>query len=377
MPPVKVLMVDDSALIRQLTTKMLGSYRDIQVIGTAVHGKDALAKIPALEPDVVTMDVEMPVLDGLAALRRIMRECPLPVIMFSTLTALGTRATIEALSAGAVDFVTKPSSPAQLNPMIEELAGKIRVAAAVPHSRFARRPLVTPRPGRPGAGPGKRPAAVPGRPGPVIAPASEKQTAVAPAKQPASHARVVVIGCSTGGPAALQQVVPALPSDFPVPLVIVQHIPAGFSRPLAEHLDRKSHLEVRHAESGDQLVPGRALVTPAGFDLTFRSGAGHASIILDKGSAPVPPGGFRPSVDVVMTSAARVFGDAAIGVLMTGMGRDGAQGMKEIKKYNGRTIAEAESTCVVYGMPRAAVEAGAADRVAPLPQIAQEIVNMV
>ncbi|MDF9409131.1 chemotaxis response regulator protein-glutamate methylesterase [Pelotomaculum isophthalicicum JI] len=375
MPPAKVLVVDDSALMRQLISKMLGNYKDIQVIGTAVNGQDALDKVKVLKPDVVTLDVEMPVLDGLAALRRIMRECPLPVIMCSTLTALGTRATIESLAAGALDFITKPTGPSRLNPMVEELAGKIRVAAAVPLSRFARRPFSVMHTSKPVGAGGTTMAS--GRQAGGAVPAAERRTAVSSVARFTGRTRVVVIGCSTGGPAALQQVVPALPRDFPVPVVIVQHIPVGFSKPLAEHLDRKSHLEVRHAEDGDLIRTGRVLVAPAGFDLTFRDRGGSVSVILDRGSAPVPPGGFRPSVDGVMTSAARVFGDSAIGVLMTGMGRDGAMGMKEIKNCKGRTIAEAESSCVVYGMPRAAVDAGAADRVTPLPQIAQEIINML
>ncbi|MCG9968007.1 chemotaxis response regulator protein-glutamate methylesterase [Pelotomaculum terephthalicicum JT] len=377
MPPAKVLVVDDSALMRQLISKMLGNYKDIRVIGTAVNGQDALDKIKALEPDVVTLDVEMPVLDGLAALRRIMRECPLPVIMCSTLTSLGTRATIEALTFGALDFVTKPTGPSKLNPMVEELAGKIKVAVAVPLSRFTRRPLNVAGPLKPKpAGVGGT-AADSGRRADRPAPAAERGKPVLPAGRFAGRTRIVVIGCSTGGPAALQQVVPVLPRDFPVPVVVVQHIPAGFSKPLAEHLDRKSHLEVRHAEDGDLIKAGRVLVAPAGFDLTFRDRGGSVAVVLDKGSAPLPPGGFRPSVDGVMTSAARMFGDSTVGVLMTGMGRDGARGMKEIKNYKGRTIAEAESSCVVYGMPRAAVEAGAADRVTPLPQIAQEIINII
>lgn len=376
MPPVKVLVVDDSALMRQLITRMLGSYPDIRVVGTAFNGSDALGKIAALKPDVVTMDVEMPVMDGLAALRRIMRETPLPVIMFSTLTALGTRATVEALAAGALDFVTKPSNPAQLGPLVEELAGKIRVAAAVPPQRFARRPLPTPRPVRP-APPAPGPAPAAARQAPARAQLPPGTAAPALDRRPAGRTRLVVIGCSTGGPAALQQVVPALPRDFPAPVVVVQHIPVGFSRPLAEHLDRRSHLEVRHAQSGDPVVPGRVLVAPAGFDLTFRGAAGSAVVALDKGRGPVPPGGFRPSVDGVMTAAARFFGGAILGVLMTGMGRDGAKGMQEIKRAGGRTIAEAESTCAVFGMPRAAIEAGAADRVVPLPQIASEIMAML
>ena len=349
MPPVKVLVVDDSALMRQLISKMLSSYPDIQVLGTAINGSDALVKIPVLKPDVVTLDVEMPVLDGLGALRRIKRECPLPVIMFSTLTALGTRATIEALTFGAFDFVTKPSSPAALEPMVAELAGKIRAAAAVPMSRVARRPLA--------------PRAV----SPVMAPLARS----------GGKTRLVVVGTSTGGPAALQTVIPGLPKDFPAAVVVIQHIPVGFSKPLAEHLARRSELMVRHAEAGDPVLPGQVLVAPAGFDLTFRGRVGSFTVALDKGSAPVPPGGFRPSVDIVMTSAAQVFGDTVLGVLMTGMGRDGTLGMKEIKKCNGRTIAEAESSCVVFGMPRAAIEAGAADRVTPLPQIASEIISML
>ena len=349
MPPVKVLVVDDSALMRQLISRTLGKYPFIQVVGTAMNGSDAIGKISALRPDVVTMDVEMPVMDGLSALKRIMRENPLPVIMFSTLTAQGTKATIEALASGAFDFVTKPSSPAALEPMVEELARKIEAAAAVPLNKVVRR--------RPATG-----AAVP---------------VSVPVSRTGGKVQLVVIGTSTGGPGALHTVIPALPGDFPAAVVVVQHIPAGFSKPLAEHLDRRASISVRHAEAGDPVSPGRVLVAPAGYDLTFRGRAGNASVVLSKGVAPLPPGGFRPSVDGVMKSAASVFNDAVIGVLMTGMGRDGAMGMKEIKQRNGRTIAEAESTCVVFGMPRAAIELGAADRVVPLHQIVPEIISML
>lgn len=175
----------------------------------------------------------------------------------------------------------------------------------------------------------------------------------------------------------MQQVVPALPRDFPVPVVVVQHIPEGFSKPLAEHLHRSSRLEVRHAQNGDLVMPGCVLVAPAGFEFSFRGGPENAIVSLSRGRGPVPRGGFRPSVDAVMTAAALLYGDGAVGVLMTGMGRDGEQGMLEIKRHNGRTIAEAESTCVVYGMPRAAIEAGAADKVAPLPQIVREIIGII
>lgn len=210
-----------------------------------------------------------------------------------------------------------------------------------------------------------------------LSPGEENITPGSGAMRREVRTRLVVIGCSTGGPAALQQVIPFLPGSFPVPVVIVQHIPSGFSKSLAEHLNQKSPLEVRHAHDGEFLRRGCVLVAPAGFDLTFRERGGSVAVRLEKGAEPLPPGGFRPSVDGVMTSAASVFGSAVVGVLMTGMGRDGALGMKAIKDAHGSTIAEAESTCVVYGMPRAAVEIGAADRVVALQRIAQEIINII
>jgi two-component system chemotaxis response regulator CheB len=188
---------------------------------------------------------------------------------------------------------------------------------------------------------------------------------------------IVVIGSSTGGPAALQQIIPRLPENIPVGFVIVQHIPVGFSGPLAEHLDRKSRVKVKHAENGDKITPGTVLVSPAGFDLTFRGRPGAVSVNLDPGKAPVPPGGFRPSVDVVMKSAAEVFGSQAMGVLLTGMGKDGAQGMLAIKNKNGYTVAESQNTCVVFGMPKAAIDIGGAGKVLPLHDIAGEIVRVI
>lgn len=347
MPPVKVLVVDDSEVMQRLISKVLDRYTGIRVVGTAVNGREALEKIQALKPDVVTMDVEMPVMDGLTALRRIMRNNPVPVIMFSTLTATGARATIEALALGAFDFVKKPEGPAALESMVEELAGKVMAAAAVPAAKTARMPLV------------------PRAPASVASCTTRGKT------------RLVVVGTSTGGPAALHTVIPGLPRDFPAAVVVVQHMPEGFSEPLAEHLARRSRLPVRHASSGDKVLPGQVLVAPAGFDLSFRGGAGSAVVVLDRGRRPVAPGGFRPSVDGVMISAAQVFGQVVMGVLMTGMGRDGARGMAEIRKRNGRTIAEAESTCIVFGMPKAAIDAGAAERIVPLSKIASEIISLL
>jgi two-component system chemotaxis response regulator CheB len=200
---------------------------------------------------------------------------------------------------------------------------------------------------------------------------------IAPITGTSGKTRLVAIGCSTGGPAALQQVLPALPRNFPVPVVIVQHIPIGFSQALAEQLDSKSKIKVCHSNEGDLLLPGHAYIAQAGFDLNFRKHSNNVVLHLEKGTTPLPPGGLRPSADVMMVNATRLFGSGVLGVIMTGMGRDGEKGMTEIKKRKGRTIAEAQSTCVVYGMPRAVAEANVVDKVVPLGKIAQEIIKML
>ncbi|CCO09139.1 protein-glutamate methylesterase/protein-glutamine glutaminase [Desulforamulus hydrothermalis] len=350
MLPVKVLVVDDSSLMRRLISRLLEGDREIKVIGTAADGLEALQQIKNLKPDVVTLDVEMPKLDGIATLRRLMKECPTPTVMLSAHTHEGARATMDALSAGAVDFVPKPATSAELPRMVEELKAKIKVASRVVLRRVVKTTLA-----------------------PAGSATPPRRPALAPRQQVCGKIDLVVIGCSTGGPAALQQIIPYLPADLPAGVVIVQHIPVGFSKSMAEHLDKKSALAVRHAESGDAVKPGLALVAPAGYDLNFVPQGSGAAVSLSNFGQPLAPGGFRPSVDWVMQSAAEVYGCRALGVLLTGMGRDGARGMLAIKEQGGPTIAEHESTCVVYGMPRAAVELGAAQKVVPLPQIAQEI----
>ncbi|KJS15932.1 MAG: hypothetical protein VR69_11805 [Peptococcaceae bacterium BRH_c4b] len=354
MPPIKVLVVDDSTLMRRLITRFLEGDGEFRVIDVAVNGEEAIRKLKLLKPDVVTLDVEMPVMDGLATLSTIMRQSPTPVVMLSAHTYEGARETMKALSLGAVDFVSKPTKPGEMEAMVADLKYKLRAAAQ------ASLRMVAPRPAPP-----------------PVRTVSMATKPVASFKPSAGKVELLVIGSSTGGPAALQQLVPALPATFPAGIVIVQHIPVGFSGPMSEHLDRKSKLKVKHASQGDQVKPGLVLVAPAGHDLTFRGKPGSLSVHLDQGKGPVPPGGFRPSVDVVMISAAETCGDRCMGVLLTGMGRDGAKGMADIKKRRGHTIAEAESTCVVYGMPRAAVEMGAAEKVLPLHEIAQEIVKMI
>lgn len=370
--PIKVLVVDDSALMRRVITRLLESQADIKVIETASNGQEAIKKVAALRPDVVTMDVEMPGLNGVTTVTRLMRECPVPVVMLSAHTTEGARVTMEALAAGAVDFVPKPLKAGDTEKMARELARKIRVAR---RASFKRCPVA------PAA---QKPVTVSHKQRTVSKPVSKTTTReeVAPTPEPAvrktpEKTELLVIGSSTGGPAALQVLLPVLPANLSCGVVVVQHIPVGFSGPMAEHLNRKCKLEVKHAEHGDRVLPGQVLVAPAGFDLTFRKNAGRLSVALDKGSKPVPPGGFRPSVDVVMNSAAEVVGNQVMGVLLTGMGRDGARGMLAIKQRGGYTVAQDESTSVVYGMPKAAAELDATVKILPLPQIASEILRIV
>nr|WP_207755007.1 chemotaxis response regulator protein-glutamate methylesterase [Desulforadius tongensis] len=359
------MVVDDSSLIRRLVTRMLEENKDIQVIGQAADGLEAVEQVKKLRPQVVTMDVEMPKLDGIAALRRIMKENPVPVIMLSALTTEGARATMQALAGGAVDFVPKPMRAGQLGPMIAELSAKIRVAAGVSLHKVARSAPSPVRPKLGSAAAAPVPRTVPSKPA-VITPVRKT-----------GKIEIVVIGCSTGGPAALQNIIPKLPAGFPVGVVVVQHIPVGFSQSLAEHLNRRSAIEVIHGSGGDEVRPGRVIVAPAGCEMHFERRGSRVTVKTVKCGEPVPPATFRPSVDQVMKAAADVYGGSILGVLLTGMGKDGAQGMLQIKKLGGRTIAEDESSCVVFGMPKAAIDLGAAEKVVPLPKIAEQIMQMV
>ncbi len=346
--PIRVLVVDDSLLMRRLLIRLLQTEKDIEVVGEARDGLEAITQIKKLRPQVVTMDVEMPNLDGIAALRRIMKECPVPVIMLSGLTTEGARATMEALAAGAVDFVPKPVRAGQLEPTMAELTAKIRVASKVVVRKILRS------------------SALPAKP---VVPARAKRAAVKP--------ELVLIGCSTGGPAALQNIIPHLPADLPAGLVVVQHIPRGFSQSLAEHLNMRSALEVIHGYKGAEVKPGRAIICPAGCETHFRKAGGKVVIDLKKCDEPIPPATFRPSVDQVIDAAIAVYQGKILGVLLTGMGRDGAAGLLKIRNLGGRTIAQDEVSCTVFGMPKAAIELGAAEKIVALPKIAQEIVQMV
>ncbi len=341
--PIRVLVVDDSAFMRHTIAKHLEADPDVTVVGRAHDGLHALAQIPALKPDVVTLDVEMPNMDGLDALRRIMAECPTPVVMLSAYTQRGARATIQALMRGAVDFVPKSTVRAELDNVIEELIGKVKIAAGTPTSPRLPSPPPRPRPPTPRL-----------RPRPVR-----------------KGDTLIVIGASTGGPRALQQILSELPADLPAAVTIVQHMPSGFTGALAQRLDESSPLTVHEAAHGDRLARGLALLAPGGSHLQFN---GRRQVSLDQGPRR---NGVRPAVDVSMESAAACYGAAVIGVVLTGMGSDGTLGAKCIKAAGGRVIAEHESTSVVYGMPRSVIKAGLADRVAPLPEVALTLVEMI
>lgn len=346
----RVLVVDDSAFMRKVISSILEEDPELEVVDTARDGEEAVSKVLKLRPDVVTMDVEMPRMDGITAVSRIMEQSPVPVVMISSHTREGAEATIRALEAGAIDFVAKPSGPISLDihKVAQEIREKVKAASRVSPERLRRpkapvRKVVVPPPQE----------RVPSRAGPV---------------------EVVAIGTSTGGPRALQEVIPALPGDLPCGVLVVQHMPPGFTRSLASRLDQLSALRVKEAEDGEAFRPGVVYVAPGDRHMVLdRSDGRYVVRLLDD----PPVGGHKPAVDVMMMSVADLAAPRSVGVLMTGMGRDGAKGMKMIRDRGGFTIAEDSSTCVVFGMPRAAIELGGADLVVPLDRIAEEIAKRV
>lgn len=334
--PVRVLVVDDSAFMRYAISNHLNESPEIQVIGMARDGNEALALIPQLDPDVITLDVEMPNLDGIATLRRIMAAHPRPVLMLSSLTQEGAVETIQALTLGAVDFVSKPAQKANIRAVMGEVVQKILRAARA-------RVLANPFPGR------LRADALP--------------AAVKTVRPYSRRFPIVCIGASTGGPRALNHLIPGLSGDLPAAVVVVQHMPVGFTRSLAERLNNTAALLVKEAEPGDKLELGKVLVAPGGYHLTFNT---QQQVVLNQNP---PVHGVRPAVDVTLASLIQNFGNAVQAVILTGMGSDGTNGSKLLFSQGGTVIAEAQSTCVVYGMPRSVIEAGAASCVLPLDEM--------
>jgi two-component system, chemotaxis family, protein-glutamate methylesterase/glutaminase len=337
---VRVLVVDDSAVVREILTRELSRDAEIEIVGAAPDPYVARDKIVLLKPDVVTLDLEMPRMDGIAFLRKLMRYYPLPVIVVSSLTAQGSAMALEALEAGAVDVLCKPGASHTVAQLTEELTRKVKAAA---HARV--RPIV-PRP---------RPTAET----PSLAMTETTQ-------------KVIAIGASTGGTQALQEVLGSLPADTPG-ILVVQHMPETFTRSLAERLDKTCAVRVREASDGDTLTAGRVLIAPGNRHMVLRrSGASyHVSVK----SGPLV-NHHRPSVDVLFRSVAQYAGANAIGVIMTGMGADGAEGLRLMREAGARTIAQDEASCVVFGMPREAINRGAAMHVLPLESIGHGIITL-
>jgi two-component system chemotaxis response regulator CheB len=342
---IRVLVVDDSALMRKLIPAILARDPSIEVVGTAMDGAFALKKIEELRPDVVTLDLEMPRMDGMETLRLIMRRAPLPVILFSTHSKEGAYSTLKALALGAVDFIAKPTDAAagHLETIADLLIEKIKVA-----KRAAGRKLP--------------PAAVP------LDPPSLKKGA----RSSLPPSRIIAIGISTGGPNALQFVLSQIPADFPCSILVVQHMPEGFTEMFARRLDECCALDVSEAKSGDLLFSGRVLICPGNRHMMVRRMPRGDMAVLSDGA---PVNGHRPSVDVLFHSVAQEFALAAVGVIMTGMGEDGAEGLGAIKSAGGMTIAQSEDTCVVGGMPRAAIQKGHVNKIIPLEGIGTFLVN--
>jgi two-component system, chemotaxis family, protein-glutamate methylesterase/glutaminase len=329
---VRVLVVDDSALMRKLIPQMLAGDDSIEVVGTAMDGSFCLKKIEELKPNVVTLDLQMPGMNGIDTLKEIMRKHPVPVIVFSSHSTEGASVTMKALGLGAFDFVTKPrDASAHMAETSRELIAKVKAAA-----ECKLKPRIM--------------SGIPPRLAKVETPAG-------------SPTKVVAIGVSTGGPQALEIVLSQLPGDFPGSIVVVQHMPDGFTDMFARRLDEVCPIRVKEAQSGDLLQPGRALICPGSRHMKVkRLPLGDIAVLSDEARV----NGHKPSVDVLLRSVADEFHAQAVGVLMTGMGDDGAEGLGAIKRQGGMTIAQSEESCVVYGMPKAAVERGYAVRVVGL-----------
>ena len=391
---IRVVIADDSAFMRMVLSDMFKKQSDFEVVGVAKNGKEAVEKVKELSPDLVTMDVNMPVMDGLQALEVIMKDCPTPVVMFSSLTQEGAKATIKALSLGAVDFVSKMGgSISKVDTVEDEILTKARTAAYAkgvlrrgvasspprePKPATAPEPIASPPPVSP-SGPTMRRISLPTRKGytpppspPPLTPRPKPSASIPAASAKGGTGRkLVVLGCSTGGPKALQTVVAGLPRNLPCGVLIVQHMPPGFTKSLAERLNEISQISVKEAENHDMIKAGQVYIAPGNYHMTV-SGGGR-EILLNQDP---PIGTLRPAADVLFRSAAPL-GRDIVSVILTGMGSDGALGMTEIKKTGGYVIAESEETAIVYGMPKAVVDLGLADEIKPLQAIAGAIVSAV
>ncbi|MET1069164.1 MAG: chemotaxis response regulator protein-glutamate methylesterase [Pseudomonas prosekii] len=385
---VKVLVVDDSGFFRRRVSEILSADPNIQVVGTATNGKEAIDQALALKPDVITMDYEMPMMDGITAVRHIMQRCPTPVLMFSSLTHEGARVTLDALDAGAVDFLPKNFEDISRNPekvkqlLCEKILSISRsnrrantYSAPAPVAAHAPTPTPAPAPSHSSHGStSSYGSSAPARPAPT--PLPTRAPAPASAHSSASSAsakrkayKLVAIGTSTGGPVALQRVLTQLPANFPAPIVLIQHMPAAFTKAFAERLDKLCRISVKEAEDGDILRPGLALLAPGGKQM----------MVDGRGAVKILPGderlNYKPCVDITFGSAAKSYGDKVLAVVLTGMGADGREGARLLKQGGSSIWAQDEASCVIYGMPMAIVKADLADAIYSLDDIGRHLVE--
>ena len=363
--PTRVLVIDDSVVVRRLVSDVLSRQDGIEVVGTAPNGRIGLQKIPQLSPDLITLDVEMPEMDGIETLKAIRAaHGDLPVIMFSTLTERGAAVTIDALMHGANDYVTKPANVGSVEESMARVAADLtpRIHALCGRSRDVDR-----------TGSRETGWRAAGSPTPSTTSARSATSAIRPVGPPA-RVDLVVIGVSTGGPNALAELVPALPADLPVPVVIVQHMPAMFTRLLAERLDNTSAVAVREAAGGERIGPGECWIAPGDHHLEVAGSSDGLRLRVHDGEKE---NSCRPAVDVLFRSAVAATGRHTLGVVMTGMGRDGQRGAGDLVRAGARVVVQDEASSVVWGMPGAVVGAGSADEVLPLRRLALEIASRV
>jgi len=340
---VQVLVVDDSTFAQQILTDLLNDDPDLEVVGVAHDGNEALDKIKSLHPDVITLDVEMPRMNGLECLARIMDTNPVPVIMVSYLTVIGAKHTIDALELGAVDFVTKPSKDiASLVNIQKELVQKVKLAASIKVSKLKKAVL--------------------------------KKQSFPDSFEPPRNLDLLTIGSSTGGPRALRHLLGMFPKNFPLGTVVAQHMPKGFTKIFAGHLNDVCDIEISEAKNGDLVMPGRVLIAPSGKQITLQRGSSN-DLTVEISNQPDLI--YKPSVNHFLKSVAEVCGGRVLSVILTGMGSDGAISMQELRKMGARTIVEAEDSCVVFGMPRATIELEGAEYVESLPHIYSRIVEVI
>jgi len=345
---IKVLVVDDSAFMRKAISTMLDKDSEIKVIGVARDGQEGLDMVRKLDPDVVTMDIEMPKMDGLTALRHIMMESPRPVLMVSSLTTEGAEATLKAMELGAVDFIPKQLSKVSLDivKIEKDLIARVKAVAA----RKMRHVLARSAASR------------------LSARASRKPV-VRPSGRPTRD--VVAIGVSTGGPPVVQKILSSLPADFPASIIIAQHMPASFTGPFAKRLDGVSKISVKEAEPGDVLKAGHAFVAPGGKHIVLDQKVSRVDVVVTEDPKDAL---YKPSANVLISSVAEAVGKRGLGVILTGMGNDGCEGVRALKSKGGRALAQSDSTCVVYGMPKAIVDDNLADEIVDLDDMADSII---